>query len=859
MKALRWKFTFIGVLLLISILLATPSFYKDPPFWWKRFFPSEGFRLGLDLQGGMHLILKVDVDAAVRNSLELAGRDLEETWIEKGIPLPRLEQENTGHLVYALPNEETAKRFTRIIAEDFPNMKVVSTTKQKNIPVVTLRLAKREVEFIKKNAVAQGLEVIRNRIDQFGVTEPVIVRQGEDEIVIQLPGIKDPERAMKLIGQTAQLEFKLLDEESKLDLKRLIDEVLAAGKLPEGYSTEEMNRVLKDVIPPGDEILIEKELDRETGIIRSTPMLLKSKALMTGDMIKDARVDFAQFNEPYVSLELSKRGSHLFERITGENVGKRLAIILDRIVRSAPSIREKISGGRAQITGSFTDEEAHDLAIVLRAGSLPAPVNVVQNVTVGPTLGHDSIRKGLQSGLIGAILVTCFMILYYRLSGVIADFAMLLNVILLLGALSIPHATLTLPGIAGIILAIGMAVDSNVLIFERMREEFRFGKTIKSGVDAGYSKALWTIVDSQVTTLIAALALFFFGTGPIKGFAITLSLGITLNLFTVLFGTRIIYDYLSLARKLKSLNFMELLGRTRIDFVGLRRYSFIISGALVILGLTAFIQIYRGKANLGVDFSGGTLIQYSVSKPLTLNEVRIALVRNGLKGCQLQQVTGENVLIVKMKKEEATVGKMADAISTVFAKEFPGNSFTVESKTEIGASVSEALRKAAIIAVTISLIGVVVYLAWRFDFKFGVAATIATFHDVLAVLGIFYILNKEISLLTVTALLTLAGYSLNDTVVVFDRIRENLSKKSKAALSEVMNVSVNEILSRTVITSGTTLFVLVALLFFGGVVLHNFALALFIGVLVGTYSSAFVATPVVYVWRSKKRPIRRRE
>jgi len=856
LKALRWKFTLIGVLLLISILLATPSFYRDLPFWWKGFFPSEGFRLGLDLQGGMHLILKVDVDAAVRNTLELAGRDLKETWIERGIPLKRLEEEDTSHLVYALPNEETAKRFTKIVAEEFPNMEVVSTTKQKNIPVVTLGMAKREVGFIKKNAVAQSLEVIRNRIDQFGVTEPVIVRQGEDEIVIQLPGIKDPERAMKLIGQTAQLEFKLVDEEARLDLKKLIDEAVASGKLPEGYSTEDLNRVLKDVIPLGGEILIEKELDRATGIIRSTPMLLKSKALMTGDMVKDARVNFGQFNEPYVSLELTKRGSHLFERITGENVGKRLAIILDRTVRSAPNIREKISGGRAQITGSFTEEEAHDLAIVLRAGSLPAPVNIVQNVTVGPTLGHDSIRKGLQSGLIGAILVICFMILYYRLSGVIADFAMLLMVVFLLGALSMPHATLTLPGIAGIILSIGMAVDSNVLIFERMREEFRFGKTIKSGVDAGYSKAFSTIVDAQVTTLIAALALFLFGTGPIKGFAVTLSLGIILNLFTVLFGTRITYDYLSLTRKLKGLNFMELLGRTQIDFVGLRRYSFIISGALVILGLTAFIQIYRGEANLGVDFSGGTLVQYRMSKPLTLNEVRSALVKNGLQGCQLQQVTGENVLIVKMRKEEATVGKVADAISTVFAKEFPENSFTVESRTEIGASVSEALRKAAIVAIAISLIGVVVYLAWRFDLKFGVAATIATFHDVLAVLGIFYMLNREISLLTVTALLTLAGYSLNDTVVVFDRIRENLSKRSKTALSEVMNASINEVLSRTIITSGTTLFVLMALLFLGGVVLYDFALALFIGILVGTYSSVFVATPIVYVWRTEKTSIK---
>ncbi len=300
------------------------------------------------------------MDAAVKNALELAGRELRETWIEKGIPLTRLEEEDTSRLVYALPNEEAANRFTRIIAEDFANIEVISTIKEKNIPMVTLRLAKREIDFIKKKAVAQSLEVIRNRIDQFGVTEPVIVRQGEDEIVIQLPGIKDPERAMKLIGQTAQLEFRLVDDEAKLDLKKLIDEALASGKLKEGYSTEELNSVLKDVIPRGDEILIEKELDRETGIIRSTPMLLKSKALMTGDMVKDARVNFGQFNEPYVSLELTTRGSHLFERITGENVGKRLAIILDRIVRSAPSIREKISGGRAQITGAFTEEEAHD-------------------------------------------------------------------------------------------------------------------------------------------------------------------------------------------------------------------------------------------------------------------------------------------------------------------------------------------------------------------------------------------------------------------------------------------------------------------------------------------------------------------
>lgn len=857
MKVLKWKFSLIAILLVASVLLATPSFYRHPPSWWKRFFPSEGFRLGLDLQGGMHLILKVDVDKAVRNGLELAGRDLKEMWLEKDIPLTRLE-EDTSHLVYILPNVEVERQFKHVIGDQFPNLVLVSSVKEGNIPKVTLKLADREIEFIRKNAVDQTLEIIRNRIDQFGVTEPAIVRHGEDEIVVQLPGIKDPERALSLIGQTAQLEFKLLDEDAGLDPKRLIHDLVGSGRLKEGYSTDELNEALRDTIPAGDEVLFLREVDWETGITRLTPMLLKSKVLMTGDMVKDARVNFGRYSEPYVSLEFTKRGSHVFERITSENVGKRLAIILDKVVRSAPNIRERIAGGRAQITGSFTAEEAHDLAIVLRAGSLPAPVYIVQNVTVGPGLGLDSIHKGFTSGLIGSILVVSFMVFYYRASGVIANGALFLNIILLLGALAALRATLTLPGIAGIVLSIGMGVDSNVLIFERMREEFRSGRPIKSGVDAGYSRATGTIMDAQITTLIAAAALFLFGTGPIRGFAVTLSLGIVLNLFTVLFGTKIIYDYLNLKRKLKRLKFVELIKSTEIDFLGLRRYSMVISAALVFLGLMAFVQIYLGRANLGVDFAGGTLIQYRSLNPVSLDKIRNVLVKNGLRGCELQQVAGTNALIVKMKKRETAVGEEADTISAIFAKEFPENPFTIESKTEIGASVSDALRKAAIVAIVISLAGVIIYLALRFDFRFGVAAAIATFHDVLAVLGIFYVLNKEITLLIVTALLTLAGYSLNDTVVVFDRVRENLLKKGKNRPSEIMNISINEVLSRTIITSLTTLFVLMALLLLGGVVLHDFALALFIGLIVGNYSSIFVACAIVYQWRGEKKAIKRK-
>ncbi len=353
----------------------------------------------------------------------------------------------------------------------------------------------------------QALETIRNRIDQFGVSEPVIVKQGENQILVQLPGIKDPQRALDLIGRTAQLEFKLVDEEN-------------AGRASSGS------------IPDGDELLMMRTKNRETGIATTTPILLKKQALLTGELLTDAKVSIGgEFrNEPYVGIEFNSEGARIFDKITAENVGKRLAIVLDNTVYSAPVVKERISGGRASITGGFTMEEAKDLAIVLRAGALPAPVKVVQNITIGPTLGQDSIRKGIQATILGALLTIIFIIIYYRWCGVIACVALLLNLIYLLGAFSALKATMTLPGIAGIALTIGMGVDSNVLIFERIREELRLGKTVRAAVDGGYSKAWVAIFDSHITTLITAAVLFIFGTGPIKGFAITLLIGMIINL-----------------------------------------------------------------------------------------------------------------------------------------------------------------------------------------------------------------------------------------------------------------------------------------------------------------------------------------
>jgi SecD/SecF fusion protein len=575
---------------------------------------------------------------------------------------------------------------------------------------------------------------------------------------------------------------------------------------------------------------------------------------MTGSMLKTAAVEITgPYNEPAVGLTLNSRGARIFDEITGQNVGKQLAIILDDIVQSAPVIRERISGGKAQISGSFTTEEAHDLAIVLRAGALPAPVDIVQNLTVGPSLGRDSIRAGIAAAILGAFLVIMFMMFYYRLSGLIADVALLLNLILMLAALSLFRATLTLPGIAGIVLSIGMAVDSNVLIFERMREEFALNKPIRSAVAGGYDKALWTIIDSHITTLITALALFLFGTGPIKGFAVTLSIGVIFNLFTALYGTRAVYDYLNFNHRIKALHFLQIIKNPRIDFMRLRQAAFLLSGLLVVLGLFAFVQIQRGKANLGVEFAGGTMAQFKAQKPFALAEIRNVLASRNLTDYELQNVPEQNILIVRMKQSQKSVGAAADQVAAALSQELPDKGFVMESKAEIGASVSKELKQAALIAIAISLAGIIIYLGWRFDLRFGIAAAAATFHDVLTVLGIFYLLNKEITLLVVTALLTLAGYSLTDTVVVFDRIRENLRKKGHPDLGQVINQSINEVLSRTLITSGTVLMALVALLIMGGVLLRDFALALIIGVMVGTYSSVFVASPLVYIWPTRKR------
>ncbi len=537
-KKILWKLILISVTVVLAVIFFLPNtpVFQYMPEWWKKGMPNKGIVLGLDLQGGLHLVFEVEGDKAIEITTDRYASVLRDLFTKKKLTA---DVSVSGLNIAVTPSNAEIRK---VVEENYPILTPVETGNK-----LVYRISDREARRIKDSAADQALETIRNRIDQFGVSEPVIHRQGENEIVVQLPGVKDPKRAIDLIGKTAQLEFKLVDDDSKF-----------AAELPQSILPGEEENLLKQFagkIPEDTEILFEKKVNKETGAVRKLPILLKKQAALTGDLLSDAKVNIdTRFSEPYVSISFNAAGAKLFEEITGANVKKRLAIILDNTVYSAPVIQEKIAGGNAQITGSFTMDEAKDLSIVLRAGALPAPMKMLQNVTVGPSLGRDSIEAGKMAGIIGTIAVVIFMVFYYRFSGVIADFALLLNIILLLGAMASLNATLTLPGIAGIILAIGMAVDSNVLMFERMRDELRAGKTPRSAVDSGYSKAFWTIFDSHVTTLITAAVLFQFGTGPIKGFAVTLSLGVAINLFTALIGTKSIFDIINSKRELKELS-----------------------------------------------------------------------------------------------------------------------------------------------------------------------------------------------------------------------------------------------------------------------------------------------------------------
>ncbi len=524
MKKFTWREFTIAAVLIAALVYLLPTFHAE---CW----PHKKINLGLDLQGGMHLALEVQNEKAVETTMERMIHEIKIALRKKGVKYLELSRNPDNSITVKLEGDDNINGFNSVLSDDFNNLKLVSTTRDAGQTIMALKLPDKVHENIKKMATEQALETIRNRIDAFGVSEPDIRIQGKNRILIQLPGITDTKRAKELIGKTARLTFQLVDEDG------------------------DVNAAINGTPPPGDVVLYQTKKNYRTGLTSKIPFLIKKRVLLDGSSLTDAKVQISsQFNEPYVGIEFDRKGARIFERITGANIKKRLAIVLDKTVYSAPVIQDRIAGGRAQITGNFTMDEAKDLAIVLRAGALPAPVKIVEERTVGPTLGADSIRKGITSTIIGGVAVMLFMLMYYRKAGLIADIALIMNIILIGGGLAAFQATLTLPGIAGIILTIGMAVDANVIIFERIREELFAGKTPVAAINAGFERATLTVLDANITTLIAAVVLFQYGTGPVKGFAVTLGLGIVSSLFTAIIVSKSLFDYFLNRKKVSTLS-----------------------------------------------------------------------------------------------------------------------------------------------------------------------------------------------------------------------------------------------------------------------------------------------------------------
>lgn len=589
--------------------------------------------------------------------------------------------------------------------------------------------------------------------------------------------------------------------------------------------------------------------------------LLNAQSVMTGEMIRDAQVRMGSgmdAGKPEISMDTTSEGVREWARITGANIGKRLAIVLDNTVYSAPVLREKIYGGSSRISGNFSNEEARDLAIVLRAGALPATVEIIEDRTIGPSLGADSIRKSRAALIIGLTVVIIFMVFYYMGAGLISVLALFLNMLFILAYLAYFRATLTLPGIAGIILTIGMAVDANVLIFERIREELRLGNTTRVAVSNGYLRARWTILDSNITTFLTAIILYNFGTGPIKGFALTLMVGIVASVFTALFVTKIVFDIITHRINLseKSIGYLSFFVNSNFPIIDFRKKGFILSGTMIIVGIISLA--IHGGPEYSIDFLGGNLLELHFEEPVTIEGIRDSLRDVDTEGINL--ATSEIKFIGREKKDVliriVDVGNMAETSSKVKAalrnnfkdKVASDESMWILREEQVGPSIGVELKEQAFWAIIMSLLVLVIYITIRFEFKFSLGAILALIHDILITVGLFSILRKEISLTIIAALLTIVGYSLNDTIVVFDRIREKLRTGMKEGYLATLNTSVNETLSRTVITSFTTLLTVLSLFFFGGAVIHDFSFALLVGVIVGTYSSIFVATPLLAEW-----------
>jgi SecD/SecF fusion protein len=668
----------------------------------------------------------------------------------------------------------------------------------------------------------QAVEVVRKRVDYFGGGEPIISPVGQDRILVQIPGLDTAkiQEARDQLSRVAKLEFRLVYPDNGERL-RAIDN-----------GTE--------VVPPEYKIENYKHAAEDNQQATTERLLVKKKADLGGDRVSESHAYYG--NEGWtVQLKFDSEGAKKFGQITEQYKGHRFAIVLDGIIQSAPVIRDAIYGGDAVITGHFAEKEARGLASVLE-NPLQTPVSIEEERSVSPTLGADSIRASVLAGLVGLAITLVCVAFYYRFAGIIACLALLVNIVLLMGALTMFRFVLTLPGIAGIILTIGLAVDASVLVYERLREELALGKSLKIALQAAYEKAFSSIFDANVTTLITAVMLFWKASGPVKGFAISLTLGILASLFTALIVGRNIFEWFVDSGRVKKISMLHLISSQNINFLGKGFLACICSLALILAGATSFY--FRGEKNFGVDFRGGDLITLSSPQTIDVGKVREALQPINLADASIQESSqaGKNYITVR------TPLHTSDAVEKQILATMPQAQFKVEGSERVGALVGGELARKSLLALGLGILGILIFVTLRFELSFAVGAILALLHDVLITVGMFSLLHRELTLTMVGAVLTIAGYSINDTIVVYDRIREGLASGRKGSIEQIMNESINQTLSRTILTSTVTLIPILCLFFFGGAVLRDFSLAIIIGVAVGTYSSIFIASPIVLWW-----------
>ncbi|WP_445680910.1 protein translocase subunit SecD [Radicibacter daui] len=830
MRTSPWRLATYALIVLVGVLIALPNILTPGqlaalPDW----LPKKQVTLGLDLRGGSHLVLEVDAGALKAARLKTFVEDARKKADEEGLALKSVRVDgDTASFVPGDPAD--LDRMTTVLkginawagGSSFgPGVYEFDVAAAEG--AVTAALTQAGVHARVSAAVDQSLEIVRRRVDQVGVAEPTVQRVGADRILVQLPGLQDPTRLKALLGSTAQMSFHLVAPDYGM-----------RGRVPAGVT----------MMPSAD------------GKVRYP---VENRTLLSGDRLTDAQAGFDQRSgQPIVSFRFDSLGTRQFADITRNNLGRAFAVVLDGKVLTAPVIREAITGGSGQISGDFTVAETSVLSALLRAGALPAPLTVIEQRSVGPDLGGDAIRMGLLTGLAGFALVVAFMVILYRGWGMIANLALCLNVILTVGALGLIGATLTLPGIAGVILGIGMAVDANILINERIREELKRGASVLQALDVGFRRAYSTIVDSNVTTLIATLLLFMFGSGPVRGFAITMMLGIGISMFTAVSVVRVLMTEIVRRRRLKTLEFKPLFklvpDNPEISFMKARFFGI---GLSAILSLTSIALFFAPGLRYGIDFKGGIQMEVEAPQSPDLAALREGLTGLGLGEIALQNIGGKDSVLIRAERqpggEEAQNGAV-EKLRAAIGEIIPGAS--VESTEVVGPKVSGELASSGFIAVSLAMAAMLGYIWWRFEWHFAVGAIATLILDTTKTVGFFALTGLDFNLTAIAALLTIIGYSVNDKVVVYDRMRENLRLYKSMPLRQIIDKSINESLARCIFTSTTTFLSMLPMAVSGGAAVTSFAIPMVFGILIATSSSIFIAAPILLFlgdWKARRK------